>query len=130
MVIQLGHQILDGKAPRLFENSDKIFRDFIFIEDVIQANIKSCSTKINGVYNVGTGLPRSFQEIADTLQLELGTDLGTEYFPNPYQGYQIHTQADIALSRENLNFDPVFSLEEGIKKYIPDIQKLHGEPIN
>jgi len=130
MVIQLGHQILDGKAPRLFENSDKILRDFIFIDDVIQANIKSCSPKINGVYNVGTGIPRSFQDIADILQLELGTDLGTEYFPNPYQGYQMHTQADIVLSRENLNFDPVFTLEEGIKKYVSEIQKLHGEPIN
>ena len=130
MVIQLGHQILDGKAPRLFENSDKILRDFIFIDDVIQANIKSCSPKINGVYNVGTGLPRSFQDIADILQQELGTDLGTEFFPNPYQGYQMHTQADIVLSRENLNFDPMFSLEEGIKQYIPVIQKFHGEPIN
>ena len=130
MVIQLGHQILNGKAPRLFENSDKILRDFIFIDDVFQANIKSCSPKINGVYNVGTGLPRSFQDIADILQLELGTNLGTEYFPNPFQGYQMHTQADIVLSRKNLNFDPMFSLEEGIKQYIPVIQKFHGEPIN
>ena len=130
MVIQLGHQILNGKAPRLFENSDKILRDFIFIDDVVQANIKSCNPKINGVYNVGTGLPRSFQDIADILQLELGTNLGTEYFPNPYQGYQMHTQADIVLSRKNLNFDPMFSLEEGIKQYIPVIQKFHGEPIN
>jgi len=130
MVIQLGHQILDGKAPRLFANSNKILRDFIYIDDVIQANIKACSPRINGVYNVGTGLPRSFQDIADILQHELGTDLETEYFPNPYQGYQTHTQADIDLSRENLNFDPIFSLEEGIKKYIPEIQKFHGEPIS
>ncbi|SVC49071.1 uncharacterized protein METZ01_LOCUS301925, partial [marine metagenome] len=61
MVIQLGHQILDGKAPRLFENSDQIFRDFIYIEDVLQANIKACNPKKNGTYNVGTGNPRSFQ---------------------------------------------------------------------
>ena len=126
MVIQLGHQILDGKAPRLFTNSNKILRDFIYVDDVIQANIKACNPRINGVYNVGTGLPRSFQDIADILQQELGTNLGTEYFPNPYQGYQMHTQADIVLSRENLNFDPAFSLEEGIKQYIPEIQKLHG----
>ena len=39
MVIQLGHQILDGNAPKLFEGSDKILRDFINIEDVVQANI-------------------------------------------------------------------------------------------
>jgi ADP-L-glycero-D-manno-heptose 6-epimerase len=42
----------------------------------------------------------------------------------------MHTQADIVLSRKNLNFDPMFSLEEGIKQYIPVIQKFHGEPIN
>ena len=94
MVIQLGHQILDGKAPRLFEGSDKILRDFINIEDVVQANIKACNPKQNGVYNVGTGKPRSFQDIADILQSELDTDLGTEYFKNPYDGYQMHTQAD------------------------------------
>jgi len=39
MVIQLGHQILKGNAPKLFEGSDKIQRDFIYIEDIIQANI-------------------------------------------------------------------------------------------
>jgi len=129
MVIQLGHQILNGQAPRLFENSDAILRDFIFIEDVIQANIKACNPKTNGVFNVGTGLPRSFQDIADILQIELGVDLGTEYFPNPFKGYQTHTQADITSSRENLNFNPTFSLEDGIRAYLPEIKRLHNEPL-
>ena len=102
MVIQLGHQILDGKPPRLFENSHQIYRDFIYIEDVIQANIKSCSASQNGTYNVGTGIARSFQDIADILQEELRTDLGTEYFPNPYSDYQVHTQANIIESKKNL----------------------------
>ncbi len=130
MVIQLGHQILDGKAPRLFEGSDLIVRDFINIEDAVQANIKACNPKKNGTYNVGTGIPRSFQEIADILQVELGTNLGTEYFPNPYDGYQINTQADISSSRANLGFAPMISLEEGIKAYIPEIKRLHGEDIS
>ena len=42
MIIQLAHQILDGKAPRMFEGSDEIERDFIYVADVIQANIKAC----------------------------------------------------------------------------------------
>jgi ADP-L-glycero-D-manno-heptose 6-epimerase len=126
MVIQLGHQILNGKAPRLFRGSDKILRDFINIEDVLQANIKACKPIKNGIYNVGTGNPRSFQDIADILQQELRTNLGTEYIPNPYDGYQLHTQADIRASKSNLGFDPVVSLEEGIKTYIPEIKLLHG----
>ena len=105
-------------------------RDFIYIDDVVQANIKACSPKINGVYNVGTGIPRSFQDIADILQNELGTDLGTEYFPNPYDGYQMHTQADISNSQVNLNFEPKISLEKGINSYIPEIKRLHGKDIS
>lgn len=127
MVIQLGHQILSGKAPRLFENSDQIYRDFIYINDVIQANIKACNSIKNGVFNVGTGIPRSFQEIADILQIELGTNLGTDYFSNPYNDYQMHTQADISLTKSNLKFEPKISLEKGIKSYIPEIIKLHKE---
>ena len=129
MVIQLGHQILDGNAPLLFENSNQILRDFINIEDVVQANIKACSPKKNGSYNVGTGNPRSFQDIADILQKELGTDYGTKYFPNPYDGYQMHTQADIGASIDNLGFEPKVTLEQGIKSYIPEIKRLHGTEI-
>ena len=128
MVIQLGHQILDGKTPRLFEGSDEILRDFINIEDVVQANIKACNPKQNGVYNVGTGKPRSFQDIADILQQELGTDLGTDYFLNPYKGYQMHTQADITLTQTSLGFEPRVTLEEGIKNYIPEIRRFHQIP--
>jgi len=128
-VIQFGHQILDGKAPILFEGSDQILRDFINIEDVVQANIKACNPKQNGTYNVGTGNPRSFQDIADILQKELGTNLGTDYIPNPYDGYQMHTQADISTSQTDLGFEPAISLEEGIKAYIPEIKRLHGTDI-
>jgi ADP-L-glycero-D-manno-heptose 6-epimerase len=127
MVIQLGHQILDGKPPRLFENSKQISRDFIFIDDVIQANIRACTSAKNGTYNVGTGISRNFQEIADILQKELGANLGTDYFPNPYDDYQMHTQAEISASKKYLDFEPMFALEKGIEAYIPEIRRLHGE---
>jgi ADP-L-glycero-D-manno-heptose 6-epimerase len=130
MVIQLGHQILNGKAPKLFEGSEQIFRDFINIKDVLQANIKACKPQQNGTYNIGTGNPRSFQDVADILQHELGTDLGTDYIPNPYNGYQMHTQADIRTSQTNLGFSPLISLEKGIKAYLPEIKRLHGSDIS
>lgn len=127
IVIQLGHQILNGNAPKLFERSNEIFRDFVYIEDVIQANIRACSPKKNGVYNVGTGIPRSFQDIANILQTELGTNLGTNFIPNPYKDYQMHTQADLKNSKANIGYKPNITLEEGIKRYIPEIKRLHGE---
>ena len=128
-VIQLGHQILQGKTPRLFEGSDKIIRDFIYIEDVIQGNIKACSAKQSGLYNIGTGKPRSFQDISDILQKELGTKLGTEYFANPFDGYQMHTQAEINDSIQDLGYKPNYELEDGIKAYVTEIRRIFKEEI-
>ena len=125
MVLQLGHQILKGKAPRLFEGSHEILRDFIYIEDIIQANIKAMTPKKSGVYNVGTGKARSFQDIADILQTQLGTSYGNEYIPNPYIGqYQFFTQAHIQTSKDFLDFSPRFELEDGIAAYIEEIKRL------
>jgi len=131
MVLQFGHQILSAKSPRLFEGSDKILRDFIYIDDVIQANIKACNPKNSGVYNVGTGKARSFQDIVDILQKELGTNLPCEYIPNPYVGqYQFFTQADIEPTREFLGYEPEVTLEEGIRRYLPEIKRLFEEEVN
>ena len=125
MVVQFGHQILKGLTPKLFEGSDKILRDFIYIDDIIQANIKACSPKKSGVYNVGTGKARSFEDIVTILQKELEIDNGKEYIPNPFVGsYQFFTQANIETTQENLGYEPNFSMEEGIKAYIPEIKRL------
>jgi len=127
MVLQFGHQILGGKTPRLFEGSDKILRDFIYIEDVIQANILATDPKESGVYNVGTGKARSFEDIVNILQRELAIDKGKEYIPNPYIGaYQFFTQANIESTQEALGYEPRFSMEEGIRAYIPEIKQLHN----
>ncbi len=130
MVLQLGLQILQGKTPRLFYDSDKILRDFIYIDDVIQANIKAALHGENGVYNVGTGNPRSFQDIVDILQKELKTNLTIEYFENPYIGsYQMHTQADIQKTQEAFDYQPKVTLEEGIRAYIPYIKFIFESEI-
>ncbi|MDH7445148.1 ADP-glyceromanno-heptose 6-epimerase [Aquimarina sp. 2201CG14-23] len=123
MVIQLGHQILAGKSPRLFTGSDKIMRDFVYIKDVVEANILACFAKKTGIYNIGSGIHRSFKDIADILQQELRTNLKIEYFENPYTAYQMNTKADISLSQKFLDYNPKYSLEQGIKEYIPYIKQ-------
>ncbi|HIP29547.1 MAG TPA: ADP-glyceromanno-heptose 6-epimerase [Sulfurospirillum arcachonense] len=127
MVLQFGLQLLSGKNAKLFEGSDKIRRDFIYIEDIIQANIKASKPKKSGVYNVGTGKARSFQDIVNILKNELHVDRDDEYMPNPFVGqYQFFTEADISLSEEFLDYKPRFLLEDGIKNYIKEIKSIHG----
>lgn len=130
MVLQFGHQLLAGKNPRLFAESDKILRDFIYIEDIIQANIKAMQPKQSGIYNVGTGKARSFQDIVDILQKELGTTYECEYIPNPFVGsYQFHTEADITTSKEALGYEPAYEMEDGIKAYVSEIKRVYEEEV-
>ncbi|MFZ2889786.1 ADP-glyceromanno-heptose 6-epimerase [Sulfuricurvum sp.] len=131
MVVQFGHQLLSGKNPKLFENSDQILRDFIYIEDIVQANILAMHPKESGVFNVGTGKARSFQSMVDILQRELGTSFECEYIPNPYVGrYQFHTEADIETTKAILGYKPRFEFEEGIAAYVPEIKRLHEQELS
>ncbi len=123
MIIQLAHQISAGKSPRIFTGSDKIMRDFVYIKDVVTANILACSTKENGVYNIGSGISRSFYDIVTILQQQLHTNLKIDYFENPYSKYQMDTKADISLSQKILDYHPNYTLEEGIKNYMPYIKQ-------
>jgi ADP-L-glycero-D-manno-heptose 6-epimerase len=131
MVVQFGHQLLSGKNPKLFENSDQILRDFIYIEDIVQANVLAMHPKENGVFNVGTGKARSFQSMVDILQQELGTSYPCEYIPNPYVGrYQFHTEADIQSTRDVLGYSPRYEFEEGIAAYVPEIKRTYEQELS
>lgn len=127
MVLQFGLQILSGKNPKLFEGSDKILRDFVYIGDVVAANVNAMNAK-SGVYNVGTGNARSFQDIVDILQSLLKTNLPCEYIPNPYsKSYQFHTQADISSTKDILGYEPKYTLELGIADYLDEIKRIYKE---
>ncbi|EGB5536057.1 ADP-glyceromanno-heptose 6-epimerase [Campylobacter upsaliensis] len=126
MILQFGLQILSGKNPRLFEGSEKIYRDFTYIKDVVNANLKALETK-SGIYNVGSGKARTFKDIVDILQKELGTNLDYEWIKNPYEkAYQFHTQAHL---NEDF-YKSEFELEAGIKDYLPEIKRIFEKEYN
>lgn len=128
MILQFGLQILSGQNPRLFEGSDKIYRDFVYIKDIVQANVKAASASSSGVYNVGSGVARSFSDVVDILQSKLNTNLQKEFIPNPYtKTYQFHTQADISDTCSQLGYSPKFSLEDGIEDYASEIRRIHSK---
>ncbi len=124
MILQLGIQAIKNKKVRLFKHGEQM-RDFVFIEDVVQANIKAMHPTSSGVYNVGYGKARTFNDIVENLKKHLGV-FDVEYFDNPYAFYQNHTQADIQSTIEHLGYAPAFSLEDGIASYAGEIKHYAG----
>lgn len=123
MILQLGLQALKNKKVRLFRSGEQK-RDFVYIEDVIQANIKALFSRQRSVFNVGSGMARSFNDIIEILQKEFG-NFDVEYIDNPYTFYQEHTEADISCTQRYLGYQPAYSLEKGIKCYAKAIRELY-----
>ena len=117
MVYQLYKQMKAGERPRVFRDG-KHLRDFVYVDDVVDGTIKA-AFKEPGVYNIGSGKARSFNDIIAILNECLGTDLQPEYIDNPYESfYQNHTEADISRSRKKLEYEPAFTLKKGIRAYV------------
>ncbi len=117
MIYQLALKILHGQKPKLFKWGEQK-RDFVYVKDVVRANFLALERDVSGVFNIGTGRARSFNEIMEILNRELGTDYEPDYFDCPYDFYQEHTEADISRARDQLGYEPAYSLEEGIREYL------------
>ncbi len=126
MILQLALQALQDSKVRLFKEGQQK-RDFVYIEDVIQANIKAIKAKQSGLYNVGYGVARSYNEIINILKETLNIKFKVKYIDNPYKFFQEHTCADISSTQMDLNYKPNFNLERGIKAYCKTIKKISKE---
>jgi ADP-L-glycero-D-manno-heptose 6-epimerase len=116
MIHQLAKQMRAGKRPRVFTAGQQK-RDFVYIDDVVQANLKAMNASQSGVFNAGAGNAWSFNEVISELNRVLGTDLPPEYFENPYNFTQDWTQTDLTESRRVLGYEPQFDLRRGVDAY-------------
>ena len=119
MIYQLYSQIASGKAPRVFKWGEQ-FRDFIYVKDVVMANLKALDLRQEGAFafNVGTGVRTSFNKVIEVLNKALGASKPTDYFDNPYDFYQDETQADTAHAAKTMGFTCQFTPETGIQDYV------------
>jgi ADP-L-glycero-D-manno-heptose 6-epimerase len=122
MVYHLAQQMKAGQRPRIFKHGEQK-RDFIYVKDAVEGSIRALGAHTSGIYNLGTGQARSFNELIDVLNKCLGTNFQPDYFDNPHAHYQNFTQADLTSARKALRYEPRFSLEDGVRDYM---QWLYG----
>ena len=109
-------QLLNDEQPTI--NGDgRHSRDFTYIENVIEANLKACQASHEAagqVYNIAYGGREYLIDIYHTLTSVLGKDIEPKFGPNR-KGDIKHSNADISKARELLGYDPDYSFEDGIK---------------
>jgi ADP-L-glycero-D-manno-heptose 6-epimerase len=117
MILQLAQQMRRGQAPRIFKNGEQL-RDFVYVKDIVACTILAARARTSGIYNAGSGVPRSFNDVVSNLNRVLKTDYQTEYIDNPHAHYQPHTEADLTLTTRALRYKPKYTLETGIDDYL------------
>ncbi|MBI2932271.1 MAG: NAD-dependent epimerase/dehydratase family protein [Planctomycetes bacterium] len=116
MIYQLAVQMRSGRRPRVFKHGEQK-RDFVYVKDVVTGTLLAAERGRPGVYNIGSGLARSFNDIIAALNSALGLSLDPDYFDCPYDFYQTFTEADLAKAQRELGYEPRFDLETGIRDY-------------
>jgi len=127
MMLQLYEQVKAGKQPRLFKHGEQK-RDFVYIRDVVAANLAALDASRSGVCNVGSGTARSFNDIVSIISQALEKELEIEYFNNPFSFYQNHTEADLSDTLSLLQWQPNWTLEKGMFDYISLLEQGHRGP--
>jgi len=116
-VIPLFMQALKDQSSPTMNGDGEQTRDFTFVENAVQANIKASfadEKATNEVYNVACGDRISLNLLWSALEKASGSSLKAIYGP-PRQGDVKDSLADINKAKELMGYEPKFNVEEGLK---------------
>jgi ADP-L-glycero-D-manno-heptose 6-epimerase len=130
LVVQLHRQIRESGKIRLFRSHNPDYadgaqeRDFIWVGDCVDIMMWLYDhADAGGLFNVGTGVARSFGDLALACFASLGRSPEISYIDTPEhirRHYQYHTRAAMGrLAQAGYERAPT-SLEEGVRRYIQD----------
>lgn len=96
-------QAKENGVIKLFEGSDDYLRDFIHVDDVLDIQFAFLQIKESGIWNIGTGKPKSFLTVAREICVETGATI--DFIPMPdnlKNSYQKYTCADLTKLHKTL----------------------------
>jgi ADP-L-glycero-D-manno-heptose 6-epimerase len=97
---QFKRQAAETGRIQVFEGSDRFLRDFVPVSRIVDTHLKFLTVKESGIWNVGTGRPRSFMDVAKEFDVPVTTIPMPEILQDSYQKY---TCADMTKTQQTLN---------------------------
>lgn len=114
-------QMLAGVQPVIYGDGDKV-RDYVYISDVVAANVAALERGTNEIFNIGTGVETRDLEVFQTVRSLLGKKVEPKYAPRR-PGEIDSICLDIAKASLLLNWRPVVCLSEGASLTVAYFQK-------
>ncbi len=109
-------KLLSGQTPII--NGDGLqTRDYVYVGDVVRANILATEIDVVGEYNIGTMTETNVNQIYDLIAEDINPQVQVQH-GSAKAGEQRTSSLDYSLAKEKLSWEPTISLPEGIKKTV------------
>lgn len=109
--------VLENQPPTINGNGNHS-RDFTFVDNAVQANVKALFTNnteaVNQVYNIAYGIQTTLNDVFNDIKQIAGSSLQPIYGPER-KGDVMHSLADISKAKNLLGYQPLFSAKDGLK---------------
>ena len=114
-------KLIDGTKPKVFGDG-KQTRDYVFVGDVVAANLAAGDSQATGSFNIGTGKQTSVLDLVEALRAHADGDFDPEMAPER-PGEVQHIALDYTRAREELGFEPKVGLDEGLEITLESVRK-------
>jgi ADP-L-glycero-D-manno-heptose 6-epimerase len=121
-------QVIEKGVVKLFKSKNSFYkdgeqlRDFIYVKDAVDMTLFFLEdTDKNGLYNVGTGKARTWNDLVTALFKATDKPVNIEYIDMPEElteKYQYHTEADLSKIKNSGYSKEISSLEDGVTDYV------------
>jgi UDP-glucose 4-epimerase len=119
-VTHFAHRALAGEPVRIFGDGS-VTRDYLYIDDAVDALMRAGAHTVQGSFNIGTGVGHSLNQVTGAIVADLGCDLVIERLaPRPFDVPV--SILDASRAREMLGWEPRVTFEEGIRRTLRHMQ--------
>jgi UDP-glucose 4-epimerase len=113
-------KLLDGGRATIFGDG-KQTRDYVYVDDVVDANLRAAESDTTGPINIGLGIEKSVLDIVEVLNEQAPDGFQPELAPER-PGEVQHIALDASRAREELGWEAKVELEEGLKRTLDSLR--------
>lgn len=121
-------KLLRGQHPTIFGNGEQT-RDFVYVADIVSANLKALTKGDNEIINVSTNTPVTVNKLYEYMNRLSGSSIDAKYGPER-KGDILHSYLNNIKAAELLEWKPKYDLEAGLKKTVEYYIGLKNKALN
>ena len=111
-------RIFENKGPIIFGDGEQT-RDFVFVRDVVVANLLAAESEFTGLFNIGTGEKITLNQLAQVVLKLLAREDLKPVYAEARPGDIKHSLADIARAK-TFGYTPKYGLQDGLREIIKE----------